>query len=77
MAVNVEPGYVDTERQLVNAAANGLEGHYRGAPPSVPGAVVAWLATTPEGAARNGETVRAQKVALDLGLHPDWRRPDR
>ncbi len=75
VAVNLEPGYVDTERQIVNAAANGLEGHYQGAPPSVPGAVIAWLATTPEGAARNGQTVRAQKVALEQGLHPDWRAP--
>ena len=73
VAVNVDPGYVDTERQLANAAANGLEGHYRGAPPSVPGAVVAWLATSPEAAAYNGQTVRAQKVALELGLHADWR----
>ena len=73
VAVNVDPGYVDTERQLANAAANGLEGHYRGAPPSVPGAVVAWLATSPEAAAYNGQTVRAQKVALKLGLHVDWR----
>jgi len=71
-AYNVDPGYVDTERQVMNAAANGLEGHYRGAPPSVPGSVIAWLATTPEGVA-NGSTVRAQKIALDLGLHPDWR----
>jgi len=71
-AYNVDPGYVDTERQVMNAAANGLAGHYRGAPPSVPGSVIAWLATTPDGAA-NGSTVRAQKVALDLGLHPDWR----
>ncbi|HEX3946770.1 MAG TPA: SDR family oxidoreductase [Acidimicrobiales bacterium] len=76
VAVNVEPGYVETERQLVNAAANGLEGRYRGAPPSVPGAVVAWLATDPAaGADRNGQTVRAQKIALELGLHPDWRAP--
>ncbi len=73
VAVNVDPGYVDTERQLANAAANGLESHYRGAPPSVPGAVVAWLATSPEAAAYNGQTVRAQKVALELGLHADWR----
>jgi NAD(P)-dependent dehydrogenase (short-subunit alcohol dehydrogenase family) len=71
-AYNVDPGYVDTERQIMNAAANGLEGHYRGAPPSVPGSVIAWLATRPDGVA-NGSTVRAQKVALDLGLHPDWR----
>ena len=70
---NVDPGYVETERQLVNAAALGLEGRYRGAPPSVPGAVMAWLATSPEAVALNGQTVHAQRVALERGLHPDWR----
>ncbi len=72
-AYNVDPGYVDTERQLLNAVENGLAGHYRGAPPSVPGAVIAWLATSPEAAAYNGQTVRAQKLALERRLHPDWR----
>jgi len=70
---NVDPGYVETERQKVNAAALGLEGRYRGAPPSVPAAVIAWLATSPEARAFNGQTVVAQRVALDRGLHPDWR----
>ena len=74
-AYNVDPGFVDTERQQANAAANGLAGRYRGAPPSVPAAAVAWLATAPEAAALNGQTVRAQKLALDRGLHPDWREP--
>jgi len=74
-AYNLDPGYVDTERQVANAAANGLEGHYRGAPPGVPGSVIAWLAAGPDGVA-NGATVRAQKVALELGLHPDWRTPE-
>ncbi len=72
-AFNLEPGYVDTERQLVNARANGLEGRYRGAPPSVPAAVIAWLATAPEAAELNGQMVSAQRFALQHGLHPDWR----
>lgn len=75
LAFNVDPGYVTTERQILNAEANGLAGHYRGAPPSVPAAVIAWLATSPEAAALSGQTVRAQKVALERGLHPDWRTP--
>jgi NAD(P)-dependent dehydrogenase (short-subunit alcohol dehydrogenase family) len=73
LAINVDPGYVDTERQTMHAAANGLAGHYLGAPPSVPGSVIAWLATAPEAAAYNGQTVRAQKLALERDLHPDWR----
>ena len=33
VAFNVDPGFVDTEKQLRNAERNGLAGHYRGAPP--------------------------------------------
>jgi len=70
---NVDPGYVETERQKVNAAALGLEGRYPGAPPSVPAAVIAWLAVAPEAEALNGQTVQAQRFALEHALHPDWR----
>jgi NAD(P)-dependent dehydrogenase (short-subunit alcohol dehydrogenase family) len=73
VAVNVEPGFVVTEAMEVNAREHGLEGHYRGAPPSVPAAVIAWLATDADPGEVNGQTIRAQKAALDLGLHPDWR----
>lgn len=73
-AYNLDPGYVDTERQLVNAAALGLTGRYSGAPPSAPAATIAWLVDHPE-AVENGQTVKALRTALDLGLHPDWR-PD-
>ena len=71
-AYNLDPGYVETERQLVNAAALGLVGHYQGAPPSVPAAAIAWMVDHPE-ALENGQTVRGLKLALDEGLHPDWR----
>ena len=74
-AYNVDPGYVDTERQQVNAAALGLVGHYSGAPPSVPAATIAWLVEHPE-AVDNGQTVKALKTALTHGLHPDWRPAD-
>ncbi|MGQ0803535.1 MAG: SDR family NAD(P)-dependent oxidoreductase [Actinomycetota bacterium] len=70
---NVEPGFVVTERMAVNAKALGLDGKYPGAPPTVPAAVVAWLATDPEAEGLNGETVSAQKFAYQRGLHPDWR----
>ncbi len=73
-AYNLDPGYVDTERQQVNATALGLTGHYQGAPPSVPAAAIVWLADGPPEVG-NGETVRGLKVALDHGLHPDWRPP--
>lgn len=71
---NVDPGYVETERQKINAASLGLEGRYPGAPPTVPAAVIAWLATAPEAEALNGQTVQAQRFALEHQLHADWRR---
>ena len=71
-AYNMDPGYVDTERQQVNAAALGLVGHYTGAPPSVPAAAIVWMAENPE-ALENGQSVRGQKLALVEGLHEDWR----
>jgi NAD(P)-dependent dehydrogenase (short-subunit alcohol dehydrogenase family) len=70
---NLEPGFVITERMEVNAGALGLEGRYPGAPPTVPAAVVAWLATSPEAAELNGATISAQRFARERGLHPDWR----
>jgi len=72
---NVDPGYVETERQLVNAAALGLVGRYPGAPPSVPAAVIAWLARAPEAEPLNGAVIHAQRFALEHDLHPDWRPP--
>ncbi len=73
VAFNIEPGFVVTEAMEANAREHGLEGHYVGAPPSVPAAVITWLVTSPEARAMNGQTVRAQKFALEHGLHPDWR----
>ncbi len=71
VAYNLSPGFVETERQLVNASKTGL-GAYQGAPPSVPAAVAVWLADKPE-ALENGATAMAQKLALERELHPDWR----
>ena len=73
VAVNVDPGHVITERMEANSARLGLEGRYQGAPPSAPAAAVAWLATAPEAAELNGQTVNGLKLALDKNLHPDWR----
>ena len=71
-AYNVDPGYVETERQVVNAEALGLVGHYQGAPPTLPAAAIAWLVDHPD-AFENGQTIRAQKLALVEALTPDWR----
>ena len=72
-AFNVDPGFVDTDKQLINKEKTGLAGHYVGAPPTVPGNVIAWLATDPEAKGLTGSYIRAQKLALERNLHPDWR----
>jgi NAD(P)-dependent dehydrogenase (short-subunit alcohol dehydrogenase family) len=74
LVFNVEPGYVVTERMEVNQRALGLEGKYPGAPPSVPAAVIAWLASDAGAAELNGQTISAQRFARDRSLHADWRR---
>ena len=77
--VNVDPGYVVTERMAADQERLGLAGKFPGAPPSVPGAVVAWLAggrdgiTVDERKQLNGTTVLAQRVARQRSLHPAWR----
>ena len=73
VAVNVDPGHVITERMRANAERLGLEGRYAGAPPSAPAAAVAWLATSPDAIALNGQTVSGLKLALEKNLHEDWR----
>ncbi|HEX6312481.1 MAG TPA: SDR family oxidoreductase [Acidimicrobiia bacterium] len=72
---NVEPGFVVTERMEVNAKRLGLDGVYPGAPPTVPAAVVAWLATDPAASELNGQTISAQRFARERALHDDWRPP--
>jgi len=70
---NVEPGFVLTEAMKLNDPAGKFTRRFPGAPPEVPAAVIAWLASDPAAAEWNGKTILAQKLALDLELHPDWR----
>jgi len=72
--VNVEPGFVVTETMKLNDPDGAIHERFQGAPPEVPAAAIAWLATDPEAAEWNGRTVIAQKLALDRDLHPDWRK---
>jgi NAD(P)-dependent dehydrogenase (short-subunit alcohol dehydrogenase family) len=70
---NLEPGFVMTEAMKLNDPDGAIARRFRPAPPSVPAAAIAWLASDPAAAARNGETIFAQKLCLELGLHADWR----
>ena len=70
---NLEPGFVMTEAMKLNDPDGALEKFQKPAPPSVPAAAIAWLASEPEAEEWNGQTLFAQKFALDRGLHEDWR----
>lgn len=72
---NVEPGFVVTEAMKLHDADGAIARRFSGAPPEVPAAVIAWLASDSAAEEWNGKTVSAQKLCLQLGLHPDWRPP--
>lgn len=70
---NVDPGFVLTETLKAKGLDEALVAQFGGAPPSVIGVVIAWLASAPAAEELHGETVIAQRVALKEALHPDWR----
>jgi NAD(P)-dependent dehydrogenase (short-subunit alcohol dehydrogenase family) len=70
---NVEPGFVMTEAMKLNDPEGAISKRFRPAPPEVPAAVIAWLAADPAAHEHDGQTLYAQKLCLELGLHPDWR----
>jgi NAD(P)-dependent dehydrogenase (short-subunit alcohol dehydrogenase family) len=70
-AFNVQPGFVGTERNEIAVRDYGRE-LAGAAPPSVIGAVVAWLVTDPAGAAYAGTSIEAQDLCREKGLHPTW-----
>jgi NAD(P)-dependent dehydrogenase (short-subunit alcohol dehydrogenase family) len=73
LAFNVQPGTVMTERGLLRRRTSSPYG----APPEVIGAVVAWLAESPDATAWNGKTVEAQFLCHERGLLPGWSGPMR
>jgi NAD(P)-dependent dehydrogenase (short-subunit alcohol dehydrogenase family) len=70
-AFNLHPGFVATERIAIDMAEFGFDAS-SGAPADVVGAMVAWLVTTPEGKALNGQWIEAQDKCRELRLLPDW-----
>jgi NAD(P)-dependent dehydrogenase (short-subunit alcohol dehydrogenase family) len=75
-AFNVDPGFVLTERNSLDAAEFGFDPRWAGPPPAI-GAAVAWLLTSPEADGLMRSDIQAQSLALERGLYPDWRpEPD-
>jgi len=72
-AYNVEPGYVVTETmRTLFGDESDFDVAYLGAPPEVPAAVIAWLASDPEAAEFAGRTIDAQRLCRERGLLPSW-----
>jgi NAD(P)-dependent dehydrogenase (short-subunit alcohol dehydrogenase family) len=72
--VNIDPGFVATERMAVDMGEFGFDSS-KAAPPDAIGAAVAWLATSPETVQLSGTTVLAQQLCWDHGLLPGWSGP--
>ncbi len=71
-AFNVNPGFVLTERNSLDAGEFGFDSNLAGPPPAI-GAAVAWLVTSPDADALQRSNVDAQPLAVERGLYPDWR----
>jgi len=72
-AFNLEPGFVITERMKATGGDTSFtEAGFRGSPPEVPGAVVAFLATDAGADDYLGKLVHAQRVCKDRDLLPGW-----
>jgi len=69
---NVEPGLILTESMKAQGLTEALVRNFGGAPPEVPAAVIAWLATDPGSKAWRGRLVHAQELCRDLALVPGW-----
>jgi NAD(P)-dependent dehydrogenase (short-subunit alcohol dehydrogenase family) len=66
-AFNVEPGFVRTERNSVDATELGFDISFA-APPEAVGAAVAWLVSSPEADELMWGDVDAQGLAIERGL---------
>jgi hypothetical protein len=70
---NLEPGLVLTESMREQGLTEALVAQVGGgAPPEVPAAVIAWLATSSDAAQWHGRTIHAQPACAELGLVPGW-----
>lgn len=68
---NVNPGFVRTERNaMVDDGLDPAREDKAWAPAEAIGAVVAWLATSPDAEQWRGKEVQAQALCRELDLHP-------
>ncbi len=72
--VNVDPGFIATERMAQDMAEFGFDAS-AGAPPDVIGAVVAWLAGNGHATEWAGGVVPGQRLCHEEGLLPGWAGP--
>jgi NAD(P)-dependent dehydrogenase (short-subunit alcohol dehydrogenase family) len=72
-AFNVDPGFVRTERNVLDAEEQGYDPNMA-APPEAVAAVVLWLVTSPEATELMYQDHDAQRLAIDRDLYPDWRK---
>jgi NAD(P)-dependent dehydrogenase (short-subunit alcohol dehydrogenase family) len=71
-AFTIEPGYTVTERRRALQRDDEFAAHFRGDPPEVAGAAIAWLATEPAADSFLGGMVHAQAICKRHGLLPGW-----
>ncbi|HEY5173531.1 MAG TPA: SDR family oxidoreductase [Acidimicrobiia bacterium] len=71
VAFNLHPGFVTTERMVIDMGAFGFDAS-AGAPPDVIGAATAWLVTAPEARVLNGTWIEAQDLCAERNLLPGW-----
>jgi len=74
-AFTMEPGYTITERRQALSKGDEFSEHFRGDPPDVAGAVIGWLADSPEADPLLGGMVHAQAICKRHGLLPGWPPP--
>ena len=72
-AFNVNPGFILTERNSLDVEEFGFDPSWA-APPTVVASAVSWLVTSSDADTLQRGNVEAQEIALERGLHADWRR---
>ena len=70
---NVDPGFVLTERNALGLEDTGYDASWA-APPAAIGAVVAWIADSPDADVLQPTNITAQDLAIERSLYPDWRK---